>query len=217
VTTSSTTTAPNRVSTQGKDQQVIVGIKQDLQTMSSLPLGGQTYTPSSLVAFIQSRIDAANAVLAAKANWLNASKTYEAIDTQATVVVRELRNLVIGAFGASSPKLADFGFTPTKRKVQTPEEKAAAAVKRKATRVARGTLGKVQKLSIHGAPTPAPSAAASAPATSPTVPAPTPQPAPAPAAQAPAPTTPAVAAPVAPAPAPAAPTAPAAAATPAHS
>lgn len=222
---SSTTTAPNRVSTQGKDQQVIVGIKQDLQTMSSLPLGGATYTPSSLTAFIQSRIDAANAVLAAKANWQNASKTYEAINAQATIVVRELRNLVIGAFGASSVKLGDFGFAPTKRKVQTPAEKAEAAVKRAATRKARNTMGKVAKLAIKGAP-PAATPAAAAPTTTPAVtatvtpavtqsPAPTPQATPAPAA--PAPTTPAVVPAVASAPEPAASTAPAVAAPPAKS
>jgi hypothetical protein len=209
VTTTSTTTAPNRVSTQGKDQQVIVGIKTDLQTMSSLPLGGATYTPSSLAAFIQSRIDAANAVLTAKANWQSASKTYEAINTQATVVVRELRNLVIGAFGPSSPKLADFGFTPTVRKVQTPEQKAAAAVKRAATRKARGTMGKVAKLAIKGAPPMAPSATSPAPVATPVVA----QPAPAPVAQAPAPITPAVVPAVASAPEPVAQAAPAVAAT----
>ncbi len=211
---SSTTTAPNRVSTQGKDQHIIVGIKQDLQSMSSLPLGGATYTPSSLAAFIQSRIDAANEVLAAKANWLNASKTYEAINAQATIVVRELRNLVIGAFGPESPKLADFGFAPTKRKVQTPEQKAAAAVKRAATRKARGTLGKVAKLAIKGAPPAATPVTSPAPTATPAQPtqqtAPyTPQATPAPAAQTPAPTTPAVVPVVASAPAPAAPTAPA--------
>jgi hypothetical protein len=214
---SSTTTSPNRTSAQGKDQQVIVGIKTDLQTMSSLPLGGTTYTPSSLVAFIQSRIDAANAVLTAKANWVNASKTYKQIDAQATVVVRELRNLVIGAFGASSPKLADFGFVPTTRKVQTPQEKATAALKRKATRVARGTKGKVAKLAIKGTlPAAAPAASPASAATPAVVVA---QPAPAPVAQTPAPTPPAAVPAIASAPEPAAPAAPApaAAATPAKS
>ncbi len=217
-----TTTTKNRTSTQGKDQQVIVGIKTDLQTMSSLPLGGATYTPSSLSAFIQSRIDAANAVITAKANWLSAAKTYEAIDTQVTVVVRELRNLVIGAFGAASPKLGDFGFAPTKRKVQTPEQKAAAALKRAATRKARGTLGPKAKLAIKGAPPAATPVTSPAPATAPavtqqqTAPS-TPQATPAPAAQTPAPTTPAVVPAVASAPEPAAPTAPAVAAPPAKS
>ena len=57
------TTKKNRTITQGTDQQVIDGIKKDLQTMSSLSLGGTTYTPTTLEALIQSRIDAANGVI----------------------------------------------------------------------------------------------------------------------------------------------------------
>jgi hypothetical protein len=194
-TTATTATTPVRSKTAGNDQQVILGIKQDLQSMTSLPLGGTTYTPQSLVAVIQSRIDATNAVVTAKANWQSAAKTYKAIDAQVTVIVRELRNLVIGAFGATSPKLADFGFSNPTRKPQTTAEKQAAALKRTATREARGTRGKQQKLKITGA-----TAAAAPPATpAPAAPAaPAPQPvAPAPAASAPAPS---VASPPAPAP-----------------
>jgi hypothetical protein len=209
-----TQTPPNRTSTAAKDAQVILGINKDLLTMSNLPLGGQTYSPSSLAARIQSRIDAANAVIAAKANWQSAVKAYAAIDASTTVIVRELRGIVIGTFGPDSPKLSDFGFTPTVRKPLTSEQKAAKAAKAKATRLARGTTSKKQKATIHGTvPTAQP--AAPAPATPPVANQPAPAPAPvapaapaAPAAQAPAPTTPAVAAPVA-SPAPAAAPAPA--------
>jgi hypothetical protein len=161
----------NRTSTQGRDQQVIAGIQKDLSTMSNLPLGSETFTPASLVAFVQSRIDAANEVTVAKANWQNASKTYEALDTKATIVVHDLKQLVIGAFGATSSKLADFGFTPRKVTVLTPEEKAAAAAKRAATRKARNTMGPKAKLAVKGtvpatgtATTPATPATPAAPA-----------------------------------------------------
>jgi len=141
---------PNRTVTQAHDQQIIDGINEDLQTMSTLPLGATTYTPGSLVAFIQSRIDAANAVNTTKASWLAAVKTYEAINAQAKVVVSDLRFLVMAAFGPMSPKLADFGFSPPSLAVRTPEKKAAAAQKRRATRLARGTLGKRQRAKIKG-------------------------------------------------------------------
>ncbi len=141
-------TTPTRTSTQAKDAQIIEGINQDLQTMSTLPLGATTYTPGSLVAFIQSRIDAANAVNTTKANWLAAVKAYEAINTQAKVVVSDLRYLVMAAFGPTSPKLADFGFSPPILAVLTSEQKAAAAQKRAATRRARLTRGKRQKAMI---------------------------------------------------------------------
>ncbi len=204
-----TQTPPNRTSTAAKDAQVILGINKDLLTMSNLPLGGQTYSPSSLAARIQSRIDAANAVISAKANWQNAAKTYTEIDASTTVIVRELRSIVIGSFGPDSPKLSDFGFRPTVRKPLTVEEKAAKAAKARATREARGTTSKQKKALIHGTVPTAQPAAPAAPATTPVANEPAPAPAPlAPAAQAPAPTMPAVAAPVA-SPAPAAAPAPA--------
>ena len=125
------TKTTNRTNTQGKDQQVIQGIRVNLSQMPSLLLGGTTYTPTTLEAFIQSRIDAANQVATAKAEWQHAGKTYEALNQQANVVVHDLKQLVIGAFGATSPKLADFGFTARKVVVLTPDQKAAAAAKRR--------------------------------------------------------------------------------------
>jgi hypothetical protein len=158
----------NRSTTQAHDGQVIVGIKKDLQNVSSLPLAGTTYTTTTLEQLVQSRIDAVNAVVNARANWLHAAATYKALNTQVTQVVRALRQYVINAFGQESPVLADFGFTPPKKATLTPEQKLAKAQKADATRKARGTKGKKQKASIKG------TVPATAPATSP--PAPTPAP-----------------------------------------
>jgi hypothetical protein len=94
----------------------IQGVQKDLSPTSTLSLGGTTFTPASLVAFIRRRIDASNRVLAARAAWLDASKQYEAIDRETSAVLRDLRQVVIGKFGASSPALADFGFTPKEKK-----------------------------------------------------------------------------------------------------
>jgi hypothetical protein len=199
-----TIVSKNRVNKTGADQAAIAGIKLDLQTMSSIPMGASTYTPASLAAAIQARIDAASAVATTRAAWLNAVKTYDAIDVQVTVLMRELRNLVIAAFGPTSPKLADFGFKATVRTPLTPAQKVARAAKAKATREARGTLGKKQKALITGETAAAKAAAsATAPTTTPAAPAPAPAPvAPAPVTpQAPAAAAPAAAAPVAPAPA----------------
>ena len=101
----------SKQSTQSQDMQIIQAIQKDLQNVPSLLLGGTTYTPGSLAAFIQSRINTADAVFAAKANWLDAVKAYQAINREAKPVVRDLRNFLMGAFGESSPVLADFGFT----------------------------------------------------------------------------------------------------------
>ena len=170
-----TLTKLNRTHTQGKDQQVLAGIKADLQTMPSLFLGGSTYTPTTLAALIQSRIDEANAVATAKATWQSAAKTYKALDAHVTTVVHDLKQLVIGAFGSTSPKLVDFGFAARKHAVRTPAEKLASAARAKATRKARGTVGPKAKLAIKGAVEPTPPATA-APARATAAPV-TPQPA----------------------------------------
>ncbi len=141
----------NRSSKQGRDQEVIQGVQKDLQTMSNLPLGGTTYTPGSLVAFIQSRIDAGTAVETPKAEWLKAVHAYWAIDEQADLVVHDLKQLVIGAFGKASPKLADFGFAAPKAAALTPEQQAEAIEKRAATRKARKTVGPKSKRKVTGA------------------------------------------------------------------
>lgn len=140
-----------RIEKQATDQQVVEGIQKDLQTTTAFILGGTSYTAATLVTFILSHIAAANAVLTTKAAWQNAIKTYKGLDTQATVVLRDLKNLVIATFGSTSPKLADFGYAPRKVTVLTPAQKAAAAEKRAATRKARGTLGPKKKLAITGA------------------------------------------------------------------
>jgi hypothetical protein len=160
----------SRTAKQGKDQEVIQGIQKDLLTMSSIPLGGTMYTPGSLVAFVQSRIDAGNEVAMAKANWLKTVKAYQAIDKQADLVLHDLKGFVSGAFGATSSKLADFGFTARTVEEPTQEQKQAAVAKRAATRKARGTMGPKAKLKVTGATASAPAAAPATPA-SPAMPA----------------------------------------------
>ena len=141
----------NRVEAAGTDQQAIDGVNKDLQGMPTLYLASQVFTPRSLAQRIQQRIDAATAINVAKAAWQKAVTDYEAIDVGTDLVLRDLKRLVVGAYGDDSPKLADFGFTPPKKVVWTEAMKAAAAVKRAATRKARGTMGPKAKLAIKGA------------------------------------------------------------------
>src|SRR5262245_9044418 len=99
----------NRATKQARDGQVIEGVQKDLQNVTSLPLDGETYTPTSLTALIQSRIDAANEVAQKRAAWIDATKHYDTIDQKATGAVTGLKQYVMNAFGKDSPKLADFG------------------------------------------------------------------------------------------------------------
>ena len=109
------------------------------------------FTANSLAQRIQRRIDAANAVDAAKAAWLKAVSDYQALDRPTDIILRDLKRIVIGAFGDQSPKLAAFGFAIAKQAVFTEEQKAVMVAKRLATRKARGTMGPKAKLKIKGA------------------------------------------------------------------
>jgi hypothetical protein len=141
---------PSRTTTQGRDQQVLEGIRKDLQGVPTILLGTTTYTPATLAAFIQSRLDLANAIDTTRAQWLATVKAYNATSARAKIVLNDLRNYLIAAFGADSPTLADFGFSAPRKATLTPEQKAAAIEKALATRKARKTLGKRQKARIKG-------------------------------------------------------------------
>ncbi|HZU83687.1 MAG TPA: hypothetical protein VE987_12255 [Polyangiaceae bacterium] len=143
-------TTLNRTSTQARDAQVITGIQKHLQNVPSIPLVGTAYTPADLVKLIQSRIDSAGTVAAAKAAWHVTVTSHKALNTSLTPSIRALRQYVINVFGPTSPVLTDFGFSPPKAATRTPEEKAAAAAKAKATRKARQTMGKKQKKAVKG-------------------------------------------------------------------
>jgi hypothetical protein len=150
-------TTINRPATQARDAQIILGIQKNLQHVSSLPLGGATFTPDALVKLVQSHLDSMNTIAASRATWHSQVVSGQALSAQLTPILRGLRQYVINANGVTSPVLADFGFTAPKKRVLTPDQKAAAAVKAKATRKARNTMGKVQKKSVKGtAPATAP-------------------------------------------------------------
>jgi hypothetical protein len=138
----------NRTVAQGADQQVIAGVRKDLQGVAILYLGGRTFTPSTLEDYVQARIAAASAILVAKAAWQKAISDYEAVDAEASVVIRDLKRFIVSSFGDNSPKLADFGFGWSLQAPWPEERKKAAVAKRAATRKARNTLGMKAKLGV---------------------------------------------------------------------
>jgi hypothetical protein len=68
-----------------------------------------------------------------------------------------LKQALLVAFAGQIDALADFGLTPRKVHVFTPEQRIAAAAKSRATRAARHTMGSKQKV-IAGRWDPAPMA-----------------------------------------------------------
>jgi hypothetical protein len=144
--------AINRTTKQAHDGQVIVGITKHMQNVPTpIALGGESFpTSDALAARLQQRIDLANQIVAARAQWLALGKAYQELDVTTNLVEHGIKQYVMNMFGQTSAVLADFGFTPPKRPIQTIEQKNAAIAKRAATRKARNTLGKKAKLAIKG-------------------------------------------------------------------
>jgi hypothetical protein len=159
----------NKISRVSRDQRLIDGLTKHLGMSTAIFVLGQKYTIKQIVSVLQGRIAKTKAASAAKATW---TETVRADRQQATTTkefVAGVRQTLLTMFAAVNV-LADFGISPRKtRKVLSTGDKATAVAKAKATRKARNTVGKTEKLKIKGhlpAPTvpAAPTASDGAPA-----------------------------------------------------
>ena len=132
-------------------EQLAAGTQKHLATIAQLIVGSSTYTPAQaetqLKAFaaLRNDVDAARATVKAKL----ADEAAQAPTMR--VFILAFITYVQAAFGNSPDILADFGLAPKKVAVPlTAVQKAAAAAKRKATREARGTMGKKARLAVKG-------------------------------------------------------------------
>jgi hypothetical protein len=161
----------NRVTQQARDQKLIDGFTKHATLMGTLTIDGKQFTPANLTKILQARIAAVQGVDAARGPFkaaLLAQKAELADTHDLLVAVKQGLQLM---FRTQVDVLGDFGLTPRKRGKPTPETHVKAAEKARATREARGTKGKKEKLAIHGvvpettpgnppAPPPAPAAPA---------------------------------------------------------
>ena len=143
-------TPNNKVSIQANERQSLVGVDKYLKAATIMVLG-TSYTPTQIKMVIQAHLDAAAATQTARAAWQVAVETERKAHTVAHGVLVGLRSFLIMQYGkAASDVLADFGFVPPKVVKRTPATKVAATVKSLATRKARKTLGKKQRIAIKG-------------------------------------------------------------------
>lgn len=131
-------------------QALIAGTNKHFPN-GSFTLGNTAYTASSLVALFQSLTDAIGAADTARASAKDALKTLRGMHANVGPVIQAYRRLLLVMFGNAMQTLADFGLEPLKvPRPRTTEQNAVAVAKRDATRKARGTIGKIQKLAIKG-------------------------------------------------------------------
>jgi hypothetical protein len=160
---------------------MISGLQKREQELAPFVIGSKQYTVAQVIAALQARHDATQAVTMTKAAWQAAVKTDHDGRASGQAFLAGVRQTLLTAYAGSVDSLADFGLVGHKPHATTPEKQVAAAQKAKATRAARHTLGKKQKLALKGdvtgvvvTPVTPPKAAPGAPAQGPASPTPTP-------------------------------------------
>jgi hypothetical protein len=139
----------NRVALDHSLNLLVAGIEKHLAG-ASLVVATTTYSSATLVTSFQSLTTAIQATATAKAAYQAAVKEEDALFAKIMPLVSGVRALVYQMYAGAIDTLADFGLTPHKKAVVTPEERAASIAKAKATRAARHTMGKNQKKAITG-------------------------------------------------------------------
>jgi hypothetical protein len=169
-------------------QALIAGTQKHFPN-GQFTLGNTAYTTASLVQVLPPLVDAYAAVSAARLNARDAVAALRTTEAKVEPVIRDYVTFLRATFSNATAQLGDFGLqAPKARTPLPPEQRLAATVKARATRIARGTVGKKKKLTVKGevigvtvtpittsgptpssgtAPAPAPAAPASAPAASP--------------------------------------------------
>jgi hypothetical protein len=138
---------------QTRATRAIAGVQKNLSTMAAINLAGVPFTPTSLIALLQAYANLVTALLAADAQLHDTVLSERAQRKQVLSVLLALERFVSNLLGPSSTKLGDFGFSPKKVGKESVATKAEALKKSEATRVARHTMGKKEKLSITGSAT----------------------------------------------------------------
>ena len=147
---SSTTSSTTKAATLAQLQALITGLQLRFPN-GQFTLGNTAFTTATLVQALQSLIAAINAVNTAQASAKVALAALKETVAKVGPIVLALKRNLLSMFGSATDTLALFGLEPRKApKPRTSEENAAAAAKAKATRKARGTTSKKQKLTVSG-------------------------------------------------------------------
>jgi hypothetical protein len=118
---------------------------------ATFTLSGKTYDVTDAVALVDHIQGLLKAIEPARQAWLAAIAAADAALGKEGETIKALRGVVAAMFAHDVETLARLGITPKKpRRALSPEELVVAKERAAATRKARGTLGKRQRLKIKG-------------------------------------------------------------------
>jgi hypothetical protein len=114
-------------------------------------LGKTAYTTASLGGVFQELADAYSALSAAHAMVKDAVLAVRTTEANVDPIIGDYVNFLRATFRNAAAELGDFGLQPPRARTPlVPEKRLTATAKAKATRIARGTMGKKQKSAIKG-------------------------------------------------------------------
>jgi hypothetical protein len=117
---------------------------------ATLELPSGTFTVPELTEEIDEYIAAVAAVTAATLAFHAAVEKEQKLRASAFARRAELKAVTAARIGKHATAMATYGFAPAKVRVVSPKAKLVGAIKAKATRIARGTMGHRQKQAISG-------------------------------------------------------------------
>jgi hypothetical protein len=165
-------TSNNHEKQQAADQKMIEGFTKHASELTNVVVGKKPVTVQQAVGVLQGRISSSKNAQTTKITWQASVKANRDLRAQSRTFVAGLGKFLLAFYQGDDESLADFGLAERKTPVVTPKTRVEAAAKAKATREARGTKGKKQRLAIKGAPATPAAPASPAPATGPTRPQP---------------------------------------------
>ncbi len=139
----------DKATVQNRVQALIAGAQKHFSN-GQVTFGGATHTAASLIQAFQGLLDAFGPVDAARTSLHDGVAALHTTQENVAPLVRGFTSYLRVTY-SDATQLGDFGLAP--RKVVAPltaEKRVVATAKAKATRAARGTTSKKQKLAIKG-------------------------------------------------------------------
>jgi hypothetical protein len=141
---------PNNATVVDSCTKRLQALKTYVDAKAQIAINGKKHKLADVVAMYQGCLNS-RADLATKRSEVKAAMASRASSEQVRRVAdRALKAWVTQEFGVESQQAIDFGFPPPKKAARNVGNKAKAVAQAQATRTARHTMGKKQKLSIKG-------------------------------------------------------------------
>ncbi len=132
-------------------KKLVAGLGKIVPAATKLTLNGIAYTGTSLVAALTSYVTLYENVAASKHQYQVAVQQLKAATPGIRQIVAALGSYLRGQLGAGNPELAQLGLKTGGRKPPSPTKKVGAAAQTRATKKARGIIGKRERANIPAA------------------------------------------------------------------